>query len=129
MSYVRNEWKENDIITAEKLNNTGIDDVLDLGVIEGIDPDSNNWNYNGDLQDNQIVNLDNYRFVKFEMTIEDGSKVSIYIPLFQRLVMGDIISYVFEREIISSSNYSTYSVQVISIEKKFYFNYSLISFN
>ena len=122
-------WSENDLITAEKLNNTGIDDVLDLGVLN-VDLSQENVNYEGNLTDNQITYLDNYRFVKFLLNIEEeNSTIELYIPLLQKINMEGILSYLFETRSISAANYSNYAVQVAPLEKKFYFNYSLNSFN
>ena len=61
MSYVRNEWKENDIITAEKLNNLeeGCNNIFDLGVIDVELPTKENpiFSIEGNLTDEQIEKL------------------------------------------------------------------------
>ena len=61
MAYVRNEWKENDIITAEKLNNLeeGCNNTFDLGVIDVELPTEENPNFSieGNLTDEQIEKL------------------------------------------------------------------------
>ena len=86
-------WSENDLITAEKLNNTGIDDVLDLGVIEielALEPSS----YNDTLTEDQTTKLEKCKYIKFKVESSDTS-VEQYIPLLQKAVMPDQISYTF----------------------------------
>ena len=69
MAYVRNEWKENDIITAEKLNNLeeGCDDIFDLGVVEYEVPTKENpiIRFEGNLTEEQAEKLWNAKRVKF----------------------------------------------------------------
>ena len=86
-------WSENDLITTEKLNNTGIDDVLDLGVIEiGLSQEPSS--YNGTLTDDQILKLEKCKYVKFKVESSDMS-VEQYIPLIQKAVMANQVSYTF----------------------------------
>ena len=86
-------WSENDLITAEKLNNTGIDDVLDLGVIEiGLDQEPSS--YEGTLTEDQTTKLEKCKYVKFKVKSSDMS-VEQYIPLIQKAVTTNQISYIF----------------------------------
>ena len=58
-------WSENDLITAEKLNNTGIDDVLDLGIIEiGLAQEPSS--YNGTLTEDQTTKLKNVNMLNLK---------------------------------------------------------------
>ena len=93
-------WSENDLITAEKLNNTGIDDVLDLGVIEiGLAQEPSS--YNGTLTEDQTTKLEKCKYVKFKVESSDMS-VEQYIPLVQKAVMTNQISYTFMMNISGS---------------------------
>ena len=85
-------WSENDLITAEKLNNTGIDDVLDLGVLD-IDLSQDNAKYEGNLTDEQIEKLEKCKFVKFTTTVNDIT-IEVYIPLVQK-TLSDVLYYTF----------------------------------
>ena len=100
-------WSENDLITAEKLNNTGIDDVLDLGIIE-IELAQEPSSYNGTLTEDQITKLEKCKYVKFKVESSDTS-VEQYIPLIQKAIMPDQISYTF------MSNFSEFLI-VCAIE-------------
>ena len=85
-------WSENALITAEKLNNTGIDDVLDLGVLD-IDLSQDNAKYEGNLTDEQIEKLEKCKFVKFTTTVNDIT-IEVYIPLVQK-TLSDVLYYTF----------------------------------
>ena len=85
-------WSENDLITAEKLNNTGIDDVLDLGVLD-IDLSQDSAKYEGNLTDEQIEKLEKCKFVKFTTTVNDIT-IEVYIPLVQK-TLSDVLYYTF----------------------------------
>ena len=72
-------WSENDLITAEKLNNTGINDVLDLGVLD-VDLSQDDWFTEGTLNEEQIEKLKDCKFVKFQPNIS-GYIYEIFIPV------------------------------------------------
>lgn len=80
MAYVRNEWKENDIITAEKLNNLeeGCDDIFDLGVVDITLPTEEDPAVivKGNLIDDQIEKLRNCDRVKLSI-VEEASNISV----------------------------------------------------
>lgn len=86
MSYVRNEWKENDIITAEKLNNLeeGCDDIFDLGVVDITFPTEENPSVDieGNLTEEQVEKLWDTKKIKIS-TINSGLTTSFILNLFQ----------------------------------------------
>ena len=88
MAYVRNEWKENDIITAEKLNNLeeGCDDIFDLGVVDITFPTEENPSVSieENLTEEQVEKLWNAKRVKFSV-MYSGTPMSFILNLFQEM--------------------------------------------
>lgn len=86
-------WSENDLITAEKLNNTGIDDVLDLGVLD-IDLGQENWS--GALNDGQIEKLENCKFIKFTCISSSTPdypviyQIPVYVKMFNKDIFQEL---------------------------------------
>ena len=84
MAYVRNEWKKNDIITTEKLNNLeeGCDDIFDLGVVDITFPTEENPSVSieENLTEEQVKKLWNAKRVKFSV-VSKSSKETYFLNL------------------------------------------------
>lgn len=87
MGYNKTIWQENDLITADKLNNIEngindvINDVLDLGVLEGLNFNQDKVNYNVTITDeikNKLKEKTFYDKVKFSYVVGDDEETIKY---------------------------------------------------
>ena len=108
MAYVRNEWKENDIITAEKLNNLeeGCDDILEISGLNFTD----GLNVKGQQLPEEVFNklnsnenlIGNCKELKILVNLQEGAEQFLYLNRLSFTKMDNSYTVVYGGIMVSS---------------------------
>ena len=108
MAYVRNEWKENDIITAEKLNNLeeGCDDILEISGLNFTD----GLNVKGQQLPEEVFNklnsnenlIGNCKELKILVNLQEGTEQFLYLNRLSFTKMDNSYTVVYGGIMVSS---------------------------
>lgn len=108
MSYTPTVWNENDIITAEKLNNleSGVDDlILDLGQIELTIEEGNSKGGIISLNENQVNKIKNENLIGVKVTLPVQNNSFDYIDcILQKVGMIEDSPYFYFYQAIGSDS-------------------------